>query len=244
MRLRYGNFWHDPGEVELSINRQTAFSQTGIPFEEEITWTIRGQLIGDTTAEVLTAIRRLEAAYSRSFFPAALVDATGRVCHALQNAGSISGVRVVQPPSFPTGSGAELTTFRNYTIVLSATYPLIVQGNGGFIYRSFRETLRTWGGLPDRRMITTVNSLPVPYVSAKRTPFRATQSGTAVGYLGYPPVPPPIFGFALLDGPDHPVESSGPTTQNGRFTDFGVSWSYSFVSATPLVGRPNAAPSG
>lgn len=234
MRLRYGNYWHAHGEVEVSISRQTVFSNLGVPYEEEHTWTVRGQLLGDTTAEVVAAIRRLGVAYARPFLPAALVDANGLVCHALPNAGSTSGVRVIQPPSFPEGGGAELSTFRNYTLVLSATYPVSARP----VYRSFRETLRTWGGLPDRRMTTTVNTAPVEYVSARRTPYRAVQSGSAVGFSGPPPIPGPIFGFALLDGPDHPRQSEGPTVQDGRLTDWAESWSYSFVSATPLVGRP------
>lgn len=240
MRLRYGSYWHGTGEVAVSIDRQAVESALGVPYEVVHTWTVRGRLLGDTTAQVVAQLALLERAYAAWFRDAVLVDANGLACHALLNAGSTTGVKVVKPPSYPTGEGAELATYRDYTVVLQAAYPV----SGRPVYRSFRESVRLWGGLPNRRMVETLNSAPVEYVSGRRTPYRAAQSGTAVGYFDWPPVPAPLFGAGLLEGPDHPAEFASPEFREGRQTDFAVSWSYQFVSATPLVGRPNRAVSG
>ncbi len=74
------------------------------------------------------------------------------------------------------------------------------------------------------------------------TAYRATQTGQAVGLYGYPPVPPPLFPGKLEEG-GRPTLGS-PRLRNGVYVDWPVSWSYSFVSATPLVGFPNRWPAG
>lgn len=241
MKLRYGTYTHAAGEVSVSINKTVRETDAGVPYETEHTWVINGTAFGNTTAEVVASLGSLERAYGTWFRDAALFDeTTGVVCHALPNAGSTSGVRVLQPPSYPRGDGAELSTFRNYTITLSAIYPAVGQAA---LIKQWTETLTFSGGIPDRRMVTTVNSLPVPYITARFTPYRATQVGSAVGAYSYPPVPPPLWPNSL-DGPDHPVSYASPTTQKGRLIDWPISWNYRFVASAPLVGRPNVLPTG
>lgn len=240
MRLRFGNYWHGVGEVSVSIARQTIESAMGVPYEIAHTWGVQGRLVGDSTAEIVSQILALERAYATGFKDAALVDNNGLVCHALLNAGSTTGVRVVQPPSYPTGTGAELVTYRDYTLTLTATYPVV----GRPLYRAFAESVRLWGGLPNRKMVDVLNGPAVPYVSGKRTAYYASQSGSAVGYYGWPPIPGPLFGSLLLDGPNHPVSFDTPQFREGRATDWPVSWSYQFSSPTPLIGRPNVVPNG
>lgn len=239
MRLRYGNYLHDHGEVAVSISRQNLETDAGVPYECVHTWQVSGRVVADTTAGLVGKLLRLERAYAIPFQAAALVDANGLVCHALPNAGSVSGVRVVQPPSYPDGSGAQLTTYRDYTVVLSAAYPVFARP----LLRLWTETVTLWGGLPDRRVVATVNTAPLVYVARRRTPYYATQVGQAVGYSTWPAPPPPLFP-AALDGPEHPRSQTSPRTQEGRLTDFAVGWSYRFSSPLPLVGRPAVMPGG
>lgn len=237
MILTYGNYAHLPGECAVAINRRTAFSDTGIPYRETVQWTIEGRVEADTPAGVWAELARLEAAYRVPNRAARLVHADGFVAHQLLPLGSLSGVKVVQPPSFPNGTGAEYSTFRNYQIVLEAEYPV---GNPNTLLRSWTETLTFRGGGPDRRLVETVDGPPVEYLAKRRTVFRCTQSGTAVGFLAYPPpaaVARPLFP-AALEGAEHPVTYGSPRSDGPRLVDWPISWSYSFASAVPFVGLP------
>lgn len=239
MRLYYGSYAHDENEATVSITKTVIETEAGTPFEVVHTWAITGRIIADTTAAVVDKLVLLERAYGYWGRDARLVAGDGTVCHSLVNAGSTSGVKVPAPPSYPDGSGAQLSTFRDYQIQLTATYPAF--GGLGAI-RSWSETLTFSGGRPVRNVMRTKNTLPVVWVDSAITPYRATQVGSAVGVYGYPPVPPPLWPLALVGLEPERVAHTSPRTQRGRFIDFPVSWAYQFASPVPLIGLPNAMP--
>ncbi len=181
---------------------------------------------------------QLQAAYSVWYRDFALRDGTTTL-FSLPSAGSLTGVKVVKPPSFPSNTGAALTTFADYEIVLTADYPA---GAGQGALRSFSETLAFSGGGPRATVVECANAPPQPQILNLYTAYRATQVGQAVGVFAYPPVPAPLFPGAL-EVAGSPTYGS-PKYRNGAYTDWPVSWSYSFVSATPLAGYPNRWPAG
>lgn len=238
LTLRYGAYSHLPGECAVRINQQVVYDeQTGIPHQLLVSWDVEGRVEADTPAGVAVQVRRLEAAYSRPFLTARLLHADGFVAHELSGAGSLSGVRVVQPPSYPNAQGAEFSTYRNYVLRLECKYPV---GDPNTALRSWQETLTFSGGRPARGIITCASGPPVPYISAAYTPYRVTQSGSAVGYLGYPPLSlvVPLFGYDLLEGEGDPITFGSPRSDGRRLVDWPISWTFRFVSAAPLVGRP------
>ena len=91
------------------------------------------------------------------------------------------------------------------------------------------------GGTPRVIFHEDINgALPIKEVTVPRTTFKATQSGQAIGYLGYPPLPPPLFPDDVVGDP---VETYTPAVDGVK--EWTVAWQYSFESATPLVGRPH-----
>lgn len=187
---------------------------------------------------LMVAVRAMESAYSVWYRDLGLYDGS-TVLMSLPNRGSLTGVKIVRPPAIPRGEGAQLTTFLDYTITATADYPA---GSGTGLLRSFSETLAFSGGGPRRAVLECVNVPPQEQVLTAYTAYRATQTGQAVGMFAYPPVPAPLFP-GKLEVALQPAFGS-PKLRNGVYTDFPVSWSYSFVSATPLVGFPNRWPSG
>jgi hypothetical protein len=240
VRLYYGSYAHDEAEATVTVTKTVNETEAGVPFEVVHNWVIQGRVIADTTAAVVAKLGLIERAYGTWFRDARLVAADGTVCHALVNAGSTSGVRVPNPPHYPDGSGGQLTTFRDYTIVLTATYPAF--GGLGLI-RSWTETLSFTGGTPVRKLMRTKNTRPVVWIDGAITPYRAVQSGQAVGVYGYPPVPPPLWGATSLEGEDPVrIDRGTPRFYRGRFMDYPVQWFYRFAATAPLIGLPTAMP--
>jgi hypothetical protein len=158
--------------------------------------------------------------------------------HSLISGSSITGVKVVSPVSYPNGEGAQGSTFRDYTVVLSADYP-----DSNFNpMRAFQETLSFSGGGPRRVVLECTNGPPQEQLISAFSVYRASQSGSALGTFGYPPIPSPIFPGKLERAPD--VTFGSPKLRNGIYSDFPVQWNYVYVSATPLAAFPNRWPTG
>lgn len=233
MFLRYWSRVSADGECALSITKQAMLTPAGRRYGERHTWVIDGQLQADTPVLIAVAVRNLEATFARDYGDAELLISAGVAMHRLPNAGSTTGVRVVQPPHYPQGTGAEGTTFRNYRVVLEAEYLTDTPPQ----MKVFSERLSQDGGLPLYADVVLTEGLPRTHLLATHTPYRYVQSGQAVGFLAYPPVPPPVFGRGpQLRG--QRVEYGSPIPQNGGFTDWAVSWAYEFSSPVPLTGLP------
>lgn len=238
--LSYGGYVHSENEVSVSVNRTTLKNQTGQPYGEQHAWTIEGRLIGDDTAAVIAAARALVAAYSRHYLDFRFYDSSGNTAYDMKSAGSLTGVIIDEPPSFPEGTGAQLSTFLDYRIVAHCDYGLTPGANP---LKAFTETLAFSGGGPRRAVVECANAEPQEQILSLRTAYRCSQSGSAVGLLAYPPIPGPIFpGKEEVVGGD--VQIGSPKYANGLYTDWPVSWSYSFISAVQLVGLPNVWPAG
>lgn len=239
MILRYGSYSTADGECSVVISRDAVLNEAGQPYALRHTWNINGTIFGDDTAAVVANLLALERAFAVWGRDLAMLDSAGTVCHSLPSTGSLSGVRITQPPSYPKGDGAELSTFRTYSITATADYPYGL-GQVANPLRSFTETLSVSGGGPRRTVVECAFGPPQPQTLNQFTAFRGTQSGAAVGMFGFPPIPLPIFPAALAEAGQ--FDHVGGKLRNGIYMDFGVSWSYRFESATPLIGVPNLWP--
>src|SRR5262245_3127403 len=121
MYLKYGAYQHAANEASVVISKQGLFSEAGIARGVRERWTIQGRLQAADPTSLSAAIAALEAAYRLQGQDAGFYFDNGQASsHVLRSAGTVGGVRVVVPPSFPQGQGAEYSTFRSYTIVLEA----------------------------------------------------------------------------------------------------------------------------
>lgn len=237
MKIRYGNYTHADGEINPSLSRALSLNAAGEPYALLHRWTLRGTLLADSVAELTTAIRGLENAYSVNGRDLALLtDSGGSTAHLLKSSQCIGGVRVVDGPNFPTGDRGDYTTYRTYTITLEGEVIL----NGAEQLLAFSERVSFSGGGPRIVWHEALEGDPVPQVVAEKTVFRATQQGSTVGYLSYPNPPEPLFPGFLIENPEVQKESPKRTGRGARttYTEFGISWNYQFASASPLNGNP------
>lgn len=232
MQLRYGSYAHDDGEVEVSITRRTEFGQRGA-FRIVETWDCRGQKVGSSQSDLTAKLRALENAYSRGGFNVVLLDSNGsRSVHEIVNARTVGGVQIVKPITYPTGTGAEYSTFRSYEFTLEASYvdAGFLSVNGGIT--DFTETIVIEGGGPTRVVIELDQGDPVEQITRDRTAYRATQSGRLSSLFENPEPPRPKWPSKLVGRGR--ISRSSPIESNGVPIQWPVEWSYEFLSATPL----------
>ena len=242
MILKYGSYTHDAYEVDLAEEVEHRPGQNGLPSTFVARWHLSGKLFGTdglataaAQAEMTTKIQTLRAAYFKQFQDAIfyLADGTTKTAHALLNAGSIGGVRVVHGPDFPTGQGAEYVRYRTYNIVLEAEYPA---ANSSPIIHFFQSITFRGGGM--RWLLQEArNGVPKKELISEATSFWAFQRGHSLGSFTYPTIPSPLW-------PEHehteqreinqdtPMQVGAMSTQN--FKNYPVSWSYVFESDSPF----------
>jgi hypothetical protein len=241
MFLKYGDYQHASGEVSVVITKQGIFADAAILRGVRERWDLQGRLQAESPAALSTALEELAAAYAFQGQDVGFYFDDGTPSsHQITSSATNGGVRVVSPPSFPQGKGAEYSTFRTYSIALEAE---VLDENASLI--AWHERLNFSGGGPQFAYLQPINGLPIKQLLKQSTPYRATQSGEAVGMYAYPTPAAPLWPAAEhvnlremhYELPKRMGESSSAT-----FTEYRVTWSYQFESATPLVGLPTSWP--
>ena len=236
MYLQYGDYSHDENEVEIKIDRSALLDRNGSPYGYKETWAIDGKIQANTQALLSSKLRRLEQAYSINNQDATLYTQNGGPSvHQLLASNSISGVLVKKPPSFPTGKGAEYSTFRTYSINLEAEFRTDNSTN----ILEYTESVTTQGtGGPKIVHQEVVSGLPVTQQVSTNSVVRVTQSGSAVGINEYPQFPPAYFPGAYVPESSSQTTTS-PKLKNGVYTDYRIAWNYQFALRTfPGTLRP------
>jgi hypothetical protein len=240
MILAYGDYRHPLGQPAITIWRRTLLSAANTPLAVSERWEIAGLLQAATVQEMSEKIDALEAAYSEDGRDLVLYlpDGTTASSHYLASSQTLGGVRVVRPPSYPEGRGAQYATVRTFLVTLEAEVP-VTSPETALV--SFRETLELTGGGPRYGHLEPLVGWPIKQLLRRHTVFRALQRGEAVGWLAYPAAPPPLWPAALVEAG---TSQAGSPRRRGlgaalAYTDFPISWSYKFESAGPLIGGPN-----
>ena len=238
IQTRYGGYTHAENEAAVVVSVQTNFDSAKLAYMNTVRWEISGTMIGTGPADLANKQAALISAYSVNYQDAAQFDnVTGLIIQTLSDSGSFSGVRVVQPPSFPRGDGPEFATERTYRIVLEAEYEIPAKPETV----EYRETLVMMGGGPLITHLTAIEGDPIKQQLAEKTPYVAVQSGYLVSRSAEQGAPPPIFGYAnLKKAPQITLSSADRIGKALR--NFRVEWSYEFEAAQPLRGRPNQWP--
>lgn len=241
MYLKYGNYQHADNEVSVVISKQGLFTQAGIARGVRERWDIQGRLQAADQAGVSAAIDALAAAYAVQAQDIGFYFDNGQPSsHRIASAATNGGVRVVVPPSFPEGKGAEYSTFRTYSLAVEAE---LVDPQATLL--NWMEMLSFKGGGPQFAFLEPMAGVPQKQLLKQFTTFHATQSGSAVGHLGYPAPAAPLWPQEEhVDRRDIRYElpkRAGPPG-SPTYTEFKVSWSYDFEDTGPLVGLPTAWP--
>ena len=236
--LKYGSFSHALEEASVSISRQSMLADNGVPYSITTRWDIEGTLITATQADLSTAINNLTAAYSQTGLDAQLLfDDNSQTSHTLLTANCWGGVRVVRPPSFPSSAGAEYTTYRNFAVSLEGEE--IIGASGAGILKWEEEVSVKGTGGPRRTVIEVLSCYPQEQVTTTNSVVSATQRGSAVGLFFFPTAPSPLWPDAEQVS-ERMIAAKGPRAMgsggNRMYREYQISWSYSFISAVPLVG--------
>jgi len=157
--------------------------------------------------------------------------------HRLLNSDTRDGIRVTSGPSWPDGNGVELLTKRTCQVVLEGYVP-VANSALPTLLRSFSETLQYSSAGAKYKHRETLRGRSVKYQSRVYQVYKVVQRGSAVGLWSYPPIPDPIWPFAVTD--EIPEATYGsPKTVRGIQVDWPISWSWNFEHAFNLNGLPH-----
>lgn len=238
MQLVYGNFQHDPGDAEVSISREGLVSELGRMYAIRERWNITGRLHGADTSAVNTLVAQLLAAYSVNRQDIYLSGSN----HVMRSADTINGTRVVSPPQFPEGRGAELSTYRNYTLAVEGEFAYW----GDSVLFSWSESLTFQGTCgPIWGFLECLNGPPQQQMFQQQSVMRCTQRGMAQAApdsvhrneVSKYWLPPPPTWPQWEHQERRSIVYELPANLYGLRT---TTWSYEFSSNIPLIGTPNA----
>ena len=242
MILRFGNYSLDNGVTELVISKGAQFTAAGVPYLVTERWGMNITLLppdgsSDLVADLTTKIAACETGFKQVSVDAYLLtDSSGATAHSILHSQTLGGIRVIQPPSFPRGTGADYATYRTTSVGIEAD---VLCAGTPPLYLQFQETLQTQGGGPFKVWTMPITGLPQRQIPRQAKTYLATQAGTATGFLQYPPVPQALFPGALSENPV--ITRTAPRrVAGGGFTEYGVSWQYVYESNQPLIGVPHA----
>ena len=249
MRLVYGSYRHDENEASpTDISRTIVESQRGTPERLRTRVTIAGRKLAQNApgktaatlqAEMTARLTAMERAYQVWGRDLAWLDDAGRPTpHGVVSSQTVAGVKVIEPVSY-TGSGETIYgLYRDYRIVLEwDTVPAEWGGAAQSTVASFSETVSFRGdGGPIKVILQTLSGSPIEQTTAERTPYFATQTGSAARYGRFFEPPRPIWPDKQ-QGLDSQRTYQSVDQQTGLYR---TDWSYSFLSATPLIGFPNS----
>jgi len=241
MYLKYGTYSHASGECTLSsITREGLFTTNLQQYAVREKWTIDGRLqIADqgtaaaNQAAMTTAITALKTAYNTNGRDLGFYDDSGNLtAHYITSKSATGGVRIVQPPSFVEGRGAEYSTFRTYQIGIEAEFGFLIPG--GSKLTSWSESVRFWGGGPKVTFLSCLTGPPQKQLVNQMTTFKASQTGRATALGIYQQAPGPLWpADELIDQRDGSLEIP-PDSSNQRIT----TWEYQFESIAPMFAYP------
>lgn len=232
MFVRAGSYQHADSEVAVVITRDPIVDGAGVQYAYIERWTLDGFLLSDTQAALTSSLAALERAYNAPLSEMSLwIDAGTPTHHRLFTGNTLGGIRPVGGVEYPEGTGAEYSYYRSFRVVVEAEVP---QAFGDRTLQ-FRESLEITGGGPRRVLIETRAGPPQPQTVSQQTAFRATQTGEAVGWFSYPPVPAPVWPLSFFAEPPRVTRGQPRKVGQGgtaQYVEWPVQWQYTFASAT------------
>lgn len=239
MYLQFGTYRHASSEVGATFSRTALINAARQTYGYRVQLGIEGFLQAADVPSLTTAINQLVNGYTTQGFTQGVGlfnDDGSPTSHVILPGQTLAGIKVIEGPSFEDWHGAEYTSYRRYRLRLEAeirdhTVRLL----------AFTESLTLEGGGPRRLVKELLAGLPQEQIVALYTPFRAMQIGSAVGQFAYPAPPPPIFPLAEQQ-PERKITPKTPKRDGLTYTEYQIDWSYTFLSALPLVGLPNRWP--
>lgn len=240
MFFRYGPYQHPDNEVNLtSFEVIPRRSERGRQMTVHYRMHLLGELIHCGQADIHTAIQQLIAAYAYDNMGDAGLfhdDGTPTRHYIPQNhQDNLTGVRVTHR-SWPKGDAAEYATLRTFYIVLEADFRYL-EGE----LTAWQEVVRTTGNCGPRwDYFESQNDLPRPEILNRYTVQTIVQSGSAVGFDGWPMlhVPGPLYPSQELEYLRE-ITPYSPKFMGQQWAEYPIEWKYVMRSNQPLASFPH-----
>lgn len=222
---------------QLSVTEANSW---GVPLRYLVAYNVNATLYGSGQADL--------SAQELAFRAALLVpgqdfvlkhdDGTNSAAAIISNK-TATGTRVVGI-STPEAMGGEFVTRRTISFTVTAEFHVTDAANA---LVSWQEVVSIQGsGAPRTVWRYPINAPAFRQIVSPSSPVRATQSGSAVGYLKRPQKPLPLWpNYLVAEGVADTIAT--PERFGKTFVNWPVQWSYTFERGNgPLVGVPLLPP--
>nr|ADY57863.1 hypothetical protein Plabr_0234 [Rubinisphaera brasiliensis DSM 5305] len=199
-----------------------------------VTHSVTGKLRADTQAALDTKIATFNSVFNSSNISAVglYFDNGTPTQHVIQTSATLDGIKLVNGPNYPSGSGAEYSVFRTVQFTLQAE---VKSANRDLV--QFQETISVSGGTrPSTWLLPADGSLPIRQ-RLVRIPYTITQAGSAETYRSTFAWPDP-----LGEEPDTISQTAAGAEYNrGGQATYRWSWDYQWTTLTTPAAtlRPN-----
>lgn len=237
MYFQYGSYRHEAGEVRVEKpNPQNTYSSDGILTGVKVQLVLSGRKHGANPSALTAALAAMEAAYAVDGQDAVLYEDDGTpTALRIENASTINGVQVSQPPAYAGDTRGQYATYVDYTIVLGAELS-VSSGESSFDYTesvvySPPPSVTTNKEFVIRKPLDG----QVQRQASNVVTFTARQTGSVSSKLFWMQPQSPMYP-AHCHGTQSSVQYSVKRDKNTAI--YVTSWDYSFESDTPLSGYP------
>ena len=240
----FGSYSHAESEVAFaSIRREVILSQTQRPHILRESWSMKGRIVGvgsDPQAMIFSTLNALRDAYARpaNYAGMSLPGGSIRIGSAsVQGCIGENGqtVLVTSPISHGPIQGANGATFLEYTFGLQCDS--FLSNVTELLSYSETVTYSDIGGRPLMVYRVPIAGLPVAQAVSTSSWFECTQSGYASSRDQNIKPEDMLFPGFLKGQPGSAVVSyHSPKTVRGTETEYGIQWTYQYISPVPLYG--------
>jgi hypothetical protein len=241
MIVQWGTYAFQISEVATVIRRERQLDSAGVGWADLVTWDLAGKILNPTglAAKMTTKLSLLEAAFATSGKDLKLLTPTGGATqHQLLNADCLGGTQIIRGVEYPIAEGPQYVTYRDFSATIQGLLPLAPNGRSPLL--AFETSIQRTGGGPLTYHLEPLNGLPIKGLGKQATVYKAVQQGSAVGILSRPnPLiyDPPLWPEAEMQ-PLRVITEGHPKRRGTKFTEWPISWQYTFESALPLIGSP------
>ena len=239
MQLVYGGYVHDVNSVSItSWNRSYVMSENQWPKFLKIAAAFKARLVGQN---LFSRAYVMQAAYQINGQSMVMYDNDNRMVPiwSIDSSQAIAGTMVTSPVSFSDIQGAQGATYLVCTFAIEALFQL--KSNSQIL--SFQETVTfdDIGGGPIQVERIPATGQPILQNVTEQSFYYATQEGSLTQGQPAPAPMSPLWPSLQRRQPGtSKCTLMSPKTIRGVAHEYGVRWSYQFVSTSPIIGFPNA----
>jgi len=237
MQLKHGNYSFGANRAAVTTDTAYVRSQTGRRLREVRGMTVKAFIQADTQAALQTEEEACRAALRKEYQDLLFLRNDGTATPgSLSNRTSISGVVIVDGPSFGESMTPEWVRVRTVRFRAEAQY--VIPGTEDLVIE-FRESEgRQGNGGPKRLWRTPIFGSSIRQETTEETMISYVVSGRAVRHTGGHYVPTPKYGTEFLVNEAEAVQYELPEPLGQGLVNYVTTWNYRYeVFGQFLIGQ-------